>query len=162
MGEVYQCLDTRLDRVVALKVLHANRVDDPDRLHRFIQESRAASALNHPNIVTIYDIGKAAPEDLDGDATGRTGHSSGSGGDAAEALIDFIAMEFVDGVTLREKIHHEKSVIPELLDYLAQVADGLAKAHASSIVHRDLKPDNIMISRDGFAKILDFGLAKLV
>src|SRR5215471_21122266 len=158
MGEVYMGLDTRLDRPVALKVLLAGRVDDPEKLQRFMQEARAASALNHPNIVTIYDIGKATPVEMPPDPPRDQGRPSGNGGAATPLVIDFIAMEFVDGRTLREKIHREKSEIPVLLDYIAQTADGLARAHASGIIHRDLKPDNIMISRDGFAKILDFGL----
>jgi len=136
MGEVYLAEDTRLKRSVALKLLPADFSQNKDRLRRFEQEARAASALNHPNIAHIYEIGE----------------SEG---------VNFIAMEFVEGETLREKIHAEKVDLRTLLKYLAQVADGLAKAHAAGIVHRDLKPDNIMISRDGFAKILDFGLAKL-
>src|SRR5215471_5586450 len=162
MGEVYMAFDTRLDRPVALKVLPAGRIDDPEKLQRFMQEARAASALNHPNIVTIYDIGKATPVEMPPDPASDQDPPSGNGGAATPLVIDFIAMEFVDGRTLREKIHGEKSEIPVLLDYIAQTADGLARAHASGIIHRDLKPDNIMISRDGFAKILDFGLAKLV
>jgi serine/threonine protein kinase len=137
MGEVYLAEDTQLKRSVALKVLPSDFTQNEDRLRRFIQEAEAAAALNHPNIAHIYEIGEA-------DGT------------------RFIAMEYVDGVTLYEKIHHEKTPLRKLLKYLVQVAEGLAKAHAASIVHRDLKPDNIMISRDEYAKILDFGLAKLV
>ena len=137
MGEVYLAEDTKLDRKVALKVLPAEVAQNADRMQRFIREAKAASSLNHPNIAHIYEIGEA-----DG--------------------VSYLAMELVDGVTLREKIHGGKTDLRTLLKYLAQVADGLAKAHASGIVHRDLKPDNIMISSDGFAKILDFGLAKLV
>ncbi|MDQ3750064.1 MAG: serine/threonine protein kinase, partial [Acidobacteriota bacterium] len=137
MGEVYLAEDTRLERKVALKVLLADFAQNVERMRRFVQEAKAASSLNHPNIAHIYEIGET-----DG--------------------VNFIAMEFVEGETLREKIHHDKTDFRTLVKYLAQVADGLAKAHAAGIVHRDLKPDNIMISRDGFAKILDFGLAKLV
>jgi eukaryotic-like serine/threonine-protein kinase len=137
MGEVYLAQDTKLDRKVALKILPADLAANEDRMRRFVQEAKAAAALNHPNIAHIYEIGE-------------------SGG------TNFIAMEFVDGTTLREKIHVEKSGLRFLLKHLLQVAEGLAKAHASGIVHRDLKPDNIMITRDGHAKILDFGLAKLV
>ena len=137
MGEVYLAEDTQLKRSVALKVLPSDFTQNEDRLRRFIQEAEAAAALNHPNIAHIYEVGEA-------DGT------------------RFIAMEYVDGVTLYEKIHHEKTPLRKLLKYLVQVAEGLAKAHAASIVHRDLKPDNIMISRDEYAKILDFGLAKLV
>jgi eukaryotic-like serine/threonine-protein kinase len=137
MGEVYLVEDTRLHRKVALKILPAELAANQDRMRRFNQEATAAAALNHPNIAHIYEIGEA-----DG--------------------MTFIAMEFVDGETLREKIHLEKSELKVLLKHLLQVAEGLAKAHASGIVHRDLKPDNIMITRDGYAKILDFGLAKLI
>ncbi|MDQ6788159.1 MAG: serine/threonine protein kinase, partial [Acidobacteriota bacterium] len=137
MGEVYLAEDTKLKRSVALKLLPSDFNQNEDRLRRFTQEAEAAAALNHPNITHIYEIGEA-----DGKR--------------------FIAMEYVDGVTLFEKIHREKISLGKLLKYLAQTAEGLAKAHAAGIVHRDLKPDNIMISRDDYAKILDFGLAKLV
>jgi serine/threonine-protein kinase len=106
-------------------------------MERFVREAKAAAALNHPNIAHVYEIGE----------------SEGT---------PYIAMEYVDGVTLRDKIHRDTEPLPTLLGYLAQVAEGLAKAHHAGIVHRDLKPDNVMITRDGFAKILDFGLAKLV
>ena len=137
MGEVYLAQDTKLDRKVALKILPAELAANQDRMRRFVQEAKAAAALNHPNIAHIYEIGE----------------SEGT---------NFIAMEFVDGETLREKAHPGKSELKVLLKFLHQVAQGLAKAHASGIVHRDLKPDNIMITRDGHAKILDFGLAKLI
>ncbi len=137
MGEVYLAADTSLHRKVALKVLPVDVGSNQDRMRRFKQEATAAAALNHPNIAHIYEIG---------DSDGR----------------NFIAMEFVDGKTLRESIHRDHVDLKKLLRYLQQVAEGLAKAHAAGIVHRDLKPDNIMIARDGYAKILDFGLAKLV
>ncbi|HKZ77684.1 MAG TPA: protein kinase, partial [Pyrinomonadaceae bacterium] len=137
MGEVYLAQDTRLDRKVALKILPADVGANEDRMRRFVQEAKAAAALNHPNIAHIYEIGEA-------DGT------------------NFIAMEFVDGITLRAKIHDEESDLRTLLKHLLQVAEGLAKAHAAGIVHRDLKPDNIMITSDSHAKILDFGLAKLL
>ena len=137
MGEVYLAQDTKLDRKVALKILPADLAANRDRMRRFVQEAKAAAALNHPNIAHIYEIGE----------------SEG---------VNFIAMEFVDGQTLHAQIHRAKSELRILLKHLFQVADGLAKAHASGIVHRDLKPDNIMITRDGHAKILDFGLAKLL
>jgi Tol biopolymer transport system component len=136
MGEVYQARDTRLDRVVAIKVLPPDKSGDPSRKLRFLQEAKAASALNHPNIVTIYDIGSANG-------------------------VDYIAMEFVDGKTLDALIPRNGMRIGELLGYAAKAADALAKAHQAGIVHRDLKPSNVMISRDGQVKILDFGLAKL-
>jgi len=137
MGEVYLARDSQLDRDIALKPLPAEVASHRDRMERFIREAKAAAALNHPNIAHIYEIG---------------GHDG----------THFIAMEFVDGVTLREKIHREQTELHKLLRFLQHTAQGLAQAHAAGIVHRDLKPDNIMITRDGHAKILDFGLAKLV
>ncbi len=137
MGEVYLAEDTRLHRKVALKILPAELASNQDRMRRFVQEAESAAALNHPNIAHIYEIG----ED-DG--------------------VHFIAMEFIDGVTLHEKINGKQTDLRKLLRYLQHVAEGLAKAHAAGIVHRDLKPDNIMVTRDGHAKILDFGLAKLI
>lgn len=137
MGEVYLAEDTKLDRKVALKILPATVASKQDRMDRFVREAKAAAALNHPNIAHIYEIGEQ-----DG--------------------VHFIAMEYIDGQTLREKIHRDHSELKRLLRYLQQAAEGLSKAHAAGIVHRDLKPDNIMITRDGYAKILDFGLAKLV
>jgi serine/threonine protein kinase/tetratricopeptide (TPR) repeat protein len=137
MGEVYLAQDTELDRKVALKILPAELAVNQDRMRRFVQEAKAAAALNHPNVAHVYEIGE------------RDG-------------LNFISMEYVDGKTLREKIHYEHAELRKLLKYLQQVAGGLAKAHAAGIVHRDLKPDNIMITRDGYAKILDFGLAKLI
>src|SRR5215475_449064 len=138
MGEVYRARDAKLGREIAVKVLPASVADDRGRRQRFEQEARSASALNHPNILTIYDIGEA-----DG------------------AL--FIAMELVEGKTLRELLASgEPLPTKRLLDLGVQAAEGLAKAHSAGIVHRDLKPENVMVSRDGFVKILDFGLAKLV
>ena len=136
MGEVYKARDTRLDRVVAIKILLSEKTGDASRRVRFVQEAKAASALNHPNIVTVYDVG------------------SGNG-------VDYIAMEFVDGKTVEQLIPRGGMRIGELLGYAAQAADALAKAHQAGIVHRDLKPGNLMVSRDGLVKILDFGLAKL-
>jgi Tol biopolymer transport system component/predicted Ser/Thr protein kinase len=137
MGEVYRARDSRLGREVAIKVLPAEISLDSQRRQRFEQEARSASALNHPNIVTVYDIG------------------------SADGMI-YIAMEVVEGRTLRDLIVEQPVSARKLLEIGAQVADGLAKAHAAGIVHRDLKPENLMISKDGFIKILDFGLAKLV
>src|SRR2546425_3411254 len=137
MGEVYLAGDEQLHRKVALKVLPVDVASDHDRMRRFKQEATAAATLNHPNIAHIYEIGES-------DGT------------------HFIAMEFVDGVTLRELIHGKQTDLAKLLRYLQHAAEGLAKAHAAGIVHRDLKPDNIMITREGHAKILDFGLAKLI
>ena len=137
MGEVYLAEDTQLHRRVALKILPAELASNRDRMRRFEQEATAAAALNHPNIAHIYEIG-------------------------SQDDIHFIAMEFVDGQTLRELIHSRRTELPKLLRYLQHAAEGLAKAHAAGIVHRDLKPDNIMVTREGHAKVLDFGLAKLV
>ena len=145
MGEVYLAQDLTLERSVALKVLPPQLVRNEERLRRFVIEAKAASSLNHPSIVTIYEIG-SGPIERDGEAT-----------DA----IHYIAMERIDGHTLAELIHTDKEDLRRLLGYLAQAADGIAKAHGAGIVHRDLKPGNIMVSRDGFAKVLDFGLAKL-
>jgi serine/threonine-protein kinase len=137
MGEVYLAQDTTLQRKVALKVLPLEVAANQDRMRRFKQEATAAASLNHPNIAHIYEIGEAEG-------------------------FHFIAMEYVQGHTLRELIHHEHEELAKLLRILQHVAEGLAKAHAAGIVHRDLKPDNIMISSDGHAKILDFGLVKLI
>ncbi|HET7287672.1 MAG TPA: serine/threonine-protein kinase, partial [Pyrinomonadaceae bacterium] len=137
MGEVYLAQDTSLNRKVALKVLPAELALNGDRMRRFKQEATAAASLNHPNIAHIYEIGEANG-------------------------LNFIAMEYVDGVTLRDKIRNEDEELSKLLRVLQHVAEGLAKAHDAGIIHRDLKPDNIMITADGHAKILDFGLAKLI
>ncbi len=136
MGEVFRARDTRLLRDVAVKVLPASFASDPERRARFEQEARAASALNHPNIITLFDIG-----DADG--------------------VLFIAMEYVEGRTLRELLGAGQLPTRKVLEIAEQLADGLAKAHSAGILHRDLKPDNVMVSKDGFVKILDFGLAKL-
>ena len=137
MGEVYRAKDAKLGREIAIKVLPASVASDGDRRARFEQEARSASALNHPNILTIYDINEA-----DG------------------AL--YIAMELVEGKTLRELLASGDPLpTKRLLDLAVQIAEGLAKAHSAGIVHRDLKPENLMVSKDGYVKILDFGLAKL-
>src|SRR5215204_4320105 len=136
MGEVYLALDTKLGRRVALKLLPSEFTQDAGRVRRFEQEARAASALNHPNIVTVYDVG----------------HSDGS---------HFIAVEFVEGSTLHSLIAGARPKTGEALDLAAQVAEALSAAHAAGIVHRDIKPDNIMLRPDGYVKVLDFGIAKL-
>src|SRR5437879_519027 len=151
MGEVYLAEDMQLRRRVALKILPPEVASNRDRMRRFTQEAQAAAALNHPNIAHIYEIG-SSPTVREGSGTSST----------AGAETHFIAMEFVDGLTLRQLIHDQHIDLTKLLRYLQNVADGLAKAHASGIVHRDLKPDNIMVTRDGHAKVLDFGLAKLI
>jgi serine/threonine protein kinase/Tol biopolymer transport system component len=157
MGEVYKAQDVNLERPVALKILPAHLVADSDRVRRFVQEAKSASALNHPHIITIYEIGQASPSQILDVPPAPDNENN-----AAASAIHYMAMEFVDGVTLHYRIHKEKTDLKKLLDYLAQVAEGLAKAHSAGIVHRDLKPENIMITNDGYAKILDFGLAKLV
>lgn len=136
MGVVYKARDTHLDRFVAIKVLPAEKVGDAERKRRFVQEAKAASSLNHPNIVTIYDIGQAEH-------------------------VDFISMECVSGKTLDRLIPRHGMRLDEALKYAVQIADALARAHTAGIVHRDLKPGNIMVNEHGLVKILDFGLAKL-
>ncbi len=136
MGVVYKARDTHLERAVAIKVLAAEAVTNPERKKRFVLEARAASALNHPNIVTVYDI-----DTVDG--------------------IDFIAMEYVAGATLGDLLGRRRFRLTETLKYAVQIADALAAAHAAGIVHRDLKPANVMVTEKGLVKLLDFGLAKL-
>ena len=135
MGEVYLAKDTKLDRRVALKLLPAEFTNHKERLRRFIQEAKTASSLNHPNIITIHEIGET-----DG--------------------VHFIATEFIDGQTLKRR-KRTKMELPEILDVSIQVARALQAAHAAEIIHRDIKPENIMLRPDGYVKVLDFGLAKL-
>lgn len=137
MGEVYKARDTRLNRFVALKVLPSGVAADAERRRRFIHEAQSASALNHPNIITIYDIVS------DGDT-------------------QFMVIEYVVGKTLLELIPKEGLRIPQAIQYAAQMADALAAAHAAGIIHRDLKPANVMVTASGLVKLLDFGLAKVV
>lgn len=136
MGEVYQAHDTRLGRAVAIKVLPVAFAHDVDRLRRFEQEARAISALNHPNIVTLHEFSEA-----DG--------------------LHFLATEFIDGVTLRERLAVGRFELQEAMEIVIQMASGLAVAHEAGIIHRDIKPENVMLRRDGIVKVLDFGLAKL-
>ena len=136
MGQVYLAVDTRLGRKVALKLLPSSYTGDADRVRRFGQEARAASALNHPNIITIYEIGQ-----MDG--------------------RHFIAAEHIAGETLRARLERGRLQAGEALDIAVQVASALASAHEAGIVHRDIKPENIMLRRDRIVKVLDFGLAKL-
>jgi len=136
MGQVYLARDIRLERKVALKLLLDGRTKDDQRLLRFEQEARAASALNHPNIITIYEIGDY----------GST---------------HFIATEFIEGLTLRKILAEGKMPVIAALDVAIQVASALSAAHEAGIVHRDIKPENVMLRRDGIVKVLDFGLAKL-
>ena len=136
MGVVWKARDTRLDRFVALKFLPAAKMSDPERKRRFVQEAKSASALNHPNIVTVYEIDQTAG-------------------------ADFIAMEFVGGKTLGHLIGHKGLRLKNVIEYGVQIADALAAAHTAGIVHRDLKPGNVIVNEDGCVKVLDFGLAKL-
>ena len=136
MGEVYLASDAKLDRKVALKLLPAGLTDSKNRLRRFVQEAKAASSLNHPNIITIHEIGQA---------------------DGAH----FIATEFIDGQTLRQRLARTRMELPDVLDVSMQAAGALQAAHAAGIIHRDIKPENIMLRPDGYVKVLDFGLAKL-
>src|SRR5499426_1835102 len=137
MSEVYLALDTSLERRVALKLLPAKFTQDADRLRRFIQEAKAASALNHPNIITIHEIG--ATED-----------------------VHFVATEYIEGQTLRQLMTSAPLALNRALDVTTQIANALAVAHASGIVHRDIKPENVMVRPDGYLKVLDFGIAKLL
>src|SRR5256885_10135350 len=135
MGEFYLALDTELGRTVAIKILPEALAADHQRLQRFIQEAKSASALNHPHILTIYEIGTAG-------------------------TTRFIATEFIDGDTLRRRISAGIK-LAEILEISIQAGSALAAAHAAGIVHRDIKPENIMVRPDGYIKLLDFGLAKL-
>jgi serine/threonine protein kinase/Tol biopolymer transport system component len=137
MGEVYRALDRRLDREVAIKILPPTFTSDPDRLHRFEQEARAAAALNHPNILAIYQFGTSD--------NGQT----------------YLVTELLEGETLRERLNHGAIALRKAIEYGVQIANGLAAPHEKGIVHRDLKPENLFLTKDGRVKILDFGLAKL-
>jgi eukaryotic-like serine/threonine-protein kinase len=136
MGEVYRARDGRLDRIVAIKVLPSSFSADRDRMQRFAQEARAAAALNHPNILSIFDIGDE--------------HGS-----------PYVVSELLEGETMRERLRNGPLSSRKAIDYGLQVARGLAAAHEKGIVHRDLKPENLFVTGDGRVKILDFGLAKL-
>jgi serine/threonine protein kinase len=137
MGEVYKAQDSRLNRFVAIKVLHDGASGSPDKRRRFFQEAQAASALNHPNIITIHDV-------------------------VSDGEADCIVMEYIAGRTLADVIPNGGLRVPQALQYAIQIADALAAAHAAGIVHRDLKPGNVMLAESGRIKVLDFGLAKLM
>src|ERR1700733_3392073 len=137
MGEVYKARDTRLRRLVALKLLSGGRIADAEWRRRFLVEAQAASRLNHPNIITIYDISE-------------------------ENGVLSLAMEYVAGMTLERAIGSDDLLSDSLLRYAKEIADALAVAHSAGIIHRDLKPANIMINEDGRVKLLDFGLAKFI
>ena len=143
MGEVYKARDARLDRIVAIKVLPAGTAADADRRHRFEQEARAASALNHPHICALHDIGStSSPQAADGET------------------VDFLVMEYLEGETLAHRLRKGPLPLEQALELGEQIADALGRAHRRGVVHRDLKPSNVMLTKDG-AKLLDFGLAKL-
>jgi len=137
MGEVYRAHDTRLDRTVAIKILPASFATDPDRLQRFAQEARAAAALNHPNILSIFDIGE-------------------------DHGTPYVVSELLEGETLRARLQKSPLSMRKAINYSLQIARGLAAAHEKGIVHRDLKPENLFITNDDRVKILDFGLAKML
>src|SRR5271154_3705600 len=137
MGEVYRARDTRLGRVVAIKILAEELSNDPDRRARFEREARSPSLLNHPNIAMLYDIG-------------------------SEGSVDYLVSEFIDGESLRSLINRGPVPAQQLIDIAMQAAGGLGAAHAAGIVHRDLKPENLMLTGEGRLKILDFGIAKRV
>src|SRR5687768_1229891 len=136
MGEVYLAEDIKLDRKVALKILPPEFAKDVDRMNRFVREAKSASALNHPNILTIYEIDET-----------KFGH--------------FIATEFITGETVRERARRTPITVSEALDIATQIAGALAAAHSAGIIHRDVKPENVMVRTDGLVKVLDFGLAKV-
>jgi eukaryotic-like serine/threonine-protein kinase len=136
MGEVYLAYDQDLERQVAIKVLSEGAEETPERVRRFVQEAKAASALNHPNVATVFEIGSQ-----DG--------------------LRFIAMELIPGESLRDRLRNGALPIDEAVSLAMQIASGVAAAHHAGIVHRDLKPENVIVRPDGYAKVLDFGLAKL-
>ncbi len=136
MGEVFLAEDTKLDRRVALKILPSEFADDADRMNRFIREAKSASALNHPNIITIHEIG-------------------------AEGGTHYIATEFIEGETLHDRLKEKHLSLKSALEIAVQIVSALQAAHSANIIHRDIKPENVMIRADGLVKILDFGIAKL-
>jgi serine/threonine protein kinase len=138
MGEVYLAEDTQLGRLVALKLLPTDVTADENRARRFMQEARAASALNHPNIIVIHEVGETEDKRL------------------------FITTEYIEGETLRQRLGGEGFKLPTVLDVAIQLAGALAAAHEAGIIHRDIKPENVMLRPDGYVKVLDFGLAKLI
>src|SRR5580700_5475416 len=137
MGEIYKAQDDRLNRLVAVKILSPGLSTDPERKRRFFQEAQAASALNHPNIITLYDI-------------------------VSEGDMQCIVMEYISGKTLRDLTPAGGLGPPQALQYATQIASALRAAHAAGLIHRDLKPSNIMVTTSGLIKVLDFGLAKWV
>ena len=135
MGEVYLAWDSELDRTVALKILATEIASDPERMRRFVQEAKSASALNHPNILIVHDVGRSDS-------------------------IPFMVTEHVEGGTLRARLRKGRLPVAEALDVAIQIASALSEAHHAGIIHRDIKPDNVMVRSDGLVKVVDFGLAK--
>src|SRR5947207_3392989 len=144
MGEVYKARDTRLDRMVAIKVLPDLVAGDPERRERFEREARAVSSLNHPHICTLYDVGEAIVESPE----------------AASVPVRFIVMELLEGESLAERLTRGPLPLEQLLQHAIVIADALSKAHRRGVIHRDLKPGNVMLTKQG-AKLLDFGLARV-
>ncbi len=142
MGEVYLGEDTRLGRKVAIKVLPEEYASDPERLARFEQEARAAAALNHPHIAVVHDVGSETTE-------------------GSDVPTHFIVQEYLEGQSLRERLDKGAVPLDKALDLATEVGEALIAAHKAGIIHRDLKPDNIFVTEEGHAKVLDFGLAKL-
>src|ERR1700752_2756986 len=136
MGEVYLAEDTLLNRKLAIKILKKDVAGDPERLRRFVQEAKAASALNHPNIITIYEIGEIDDR-------------------------HFIAMEYIEGETLHDCLRSGGTLLKSVLDAGIQIGAALQAAHEANIIHRDIKPENVMVRPDGLIKVLDFGIAKV-
>jgi Tol biopolymer transport system component len=157
MGEVYLAEDTRLARKVAIKVLPPKFAQDAERLARFEQEARAAAALNHPHIATVYDVGS----EIVGDGSGASDAGSTGGAAQAPEVTHFIVQEYLEGEPLRAVLDRDPLPLDRALELGAEIGEGLAAAHRAGIVHRDLKPENVFVAPDGHVKILDFGLAKL-
>ena len=161
MGEVYRARDTRLDRIVAIKVLLAHVADDPDLRQRFEREAKTISGLNHPHICTLYDIGRAPRSGVGRGGPTSEAASRGAGVPASdEAGVDYLVMEYLEGETLAARLAKGPLPTDQVLRYSTEIADALDKAHRKGITHRDLKPGNIMVTKAG-TKLLDFGLAKL-
>ena len=135
MGEVYLAWDSELDRTIALKILPTEIASDPERMRRFVQEAKSASALNHPNILIVHDVGRSDS-------------------------IPFMVTEHVEGDTLRARLRKGRLPLPEALDVAIQIASALSEAHHAGIIHRDIKPENVMVRSGGLVKVVDFGLAK--
>ena len=157
MGEVYRARDTRLDRLVAIKVLPAQVAADPGRRQRFEREAKAISRLNHPHICALYDVGQqdASTGSTPSTSSGQAGSPQAGSGQT----VDFLVLEYLEGQTLADRLQQGPLPLDQALEYATQVADALDAAHRHRVVHRDLKPSNIMLTKSG-TKLLDFGIAK--